>query len=204
MTFPIAKSANSSCKSTWMTSNRQQASKLPILNPRAEVQNIQKDSPNHQTKTRNRLASEWRFRTALTLLIPTHKETEEFLTRLRKEFLAHIKNHSSTPPELKPLLEALATQCFLNEYVYWQSDEEQQWIDDLIKHAKSKKSFNQLIFNPMIGCYRHPRKRSATHPQHQQPEAINSYPVNSQAKPSHQHPIQRVRNRAGHQSPPRP
>ena len=124
-----------------------------------------------QNQAFHRLASDWRFRTALTLLIPTHKETEEFLTRLRKEFLAHIKNHSSTPPELKPLLEALATQCFLNEYVYWQSDEERQWIDDLIKHAKKvKEEFNQYL--PMIGCYR-PLHSITTK------EAINSYPVNS-------------------------
>ena len=82
----------------------------------------------------------------MVLLIPTHKETEEFFTRLRKEFLVHITNHSSISPDLKPLLEALATQCFLNEYVYWQSDEEQQWIDDLIeeKCKKSKKAFNQI------------------------------------------------------------
>ena len=92
-----------------------------------------------QNQAFHRLASDWRFRTALTLLIPTHKETEEFLTRLRKEFLADIKNRSSTPPELKPLLEALATQCFLNEYVYWQSDEVRQWIDDLIKDTRKSK-----------------------------------------------------------------
>ena len=101
----------------------------------------------------------------------SHKETEGFLTRLRKEFLAHIKGRSSISPELKLLLEALATQCFLNEYVYWQSDEEQQWIDDLIKHAKKvKEEFNQYL--PMIGCYR-PVHGITTK------EAINSYPINS-------------------------
>ena len=69
-------------------------------------------------QTFHKLASDWRFRKSLTLLIPPHQETEEFLTRLRKELLVHIKTHSSISPELKPLLDALATQCFLNEYVY--------------------------------------------------------------------------------------
>ena len=79
---------------------------------------------SEQNQAFHRLASDWRFRKALTLLIPPHQETEEFLTRLREEFLVHIRNRSSMPPELKYLLEALATQCFLNEYVYWKSDEE--------------------------------------------------------------------------------
>ena len=43
-----------------------------------------------QNQAFHRLASDWRFRTGLTLLIPTHKETEEFLTRLRKLSLIHI------------------------------------------------------------------------------------------------------------------
>ena len=77
-----------------------------------------------QNQAFHELASEWRFRKSLTLMIPPHQEIEEFLTRLRKEFLVHIKNNGAIPKKLKPLLEALATQCFLNEYVYWQSDEE--------------------------------------------------------------------------------
>ena len=119
----------------------------------------------------HRLASDWRFRTALTLLIPPHQETEEFLTRLRQEFLLHIKNHSSIPPELKPLLEVLATQCFLNEYVYWQSDEEKKWINDLMKNAKkSQGSFNEYL--PIIGCYR-PIHNLVSR------EEISKYPINS-------------------------
>ena len=49
-------------------------------------------------------------------------------------------------------MEALATQCFLNEYVYWQSEEEQSWIDNLIIEArKNQDNFNQNI--AIIGCY---------------------------------------------------
>ena len=126
---------------------------------------------SEQNQAFHRLASDWRFRTALTLLIPPHRETEEFLTRLRKEFLAHINNHSSISPELKPLLEALATQCFLNEYIYWQSDEEQQWIDGLIENIKKdKEAFNEHL--PIIGCYR-PIHGITTQ------KEINSYPINS-------------------------
>ena len=74
------------------------------------------------------LASHWRFRKSLTLLIPPHQKAEEFLTHLRKYFLVQTKSNRAISPNLKPLLEALSTQCFLNEYVYWHSVEEKQWV----------------------------------------------------------------------------
>ena len=118
------------------------------------------------------LASEWRFRKSLTLMIPPHQEIEEFLTRLRKEFLVHIKNNGAIQKKLKPLLEALATQCFLNEYVYWQSDEEQQWVNNLIsKIRKSKEIFNQYL--PIIGCY------TPIHSITTQAEYLDNYPISS-------------------------
>ena len=117
------------------------------------------------------LASDWRFRKSLTLLIPPHQEIEEFLCRLRKEFLVQIRTNSVLPAKLKPLLAALATQCFLNEYVYWQSDEEQHWIENLIVNAKtSKENFNEYL--PIIGCYV-PIHRIAT------PAEIGRYPISS-------------------------
>ena len=124
-----------------------------------------------QNQAFHELASDWRFRKSLTVLIPPHPEIEQFLTRLRKEFLAQIRVKSIITAKLKPLLEVLATQCFLNEYVYWQSGEEQQWIDSLIKEAtKSKEKFNQYL--PIIGCY------TAIHGITTQ-EQIRKYPINS-------------------------
>ena len=118
-----------------------------------------------------RLASDWRFRKSLTLLIPPHQKIEEFLTRLRKDFLAQARSNHAIPPKLKPLLEALATQCFLNEYVYWQSDEEQQWVESLIKKAKqSRAAFSEYL--PIIGSYT-PIHDITTQ------EEINKYPINS-------------------------
>ena len=83
----------------------------------------------------------------------------------------HIKNHNSISPDLKPLLEALATQCFLNEYVYWQSDEEQQWINDLMKIAKkSQGTFNEYL--PIIACYQYIHNFAPR-------EEISKYTINS-------------------------
>ena len=107
----------------------------------------------------------------LTLLIPPHQDVERFLCRLRTEFLQQIRSATSQL-KVKPLLEALATQCFLNEFVYWQSENEKQWIKDLIDEAKkSKESFNQLL--PIIGCY------TPIHDIRIEETKIREYPVNS-------------------------
>ncbi|WP_226423717.1 tetratricopeptide repeat protein [Synechococcus sp. HB1133] len=139
-----------------------------------DIQTAAKSAPiiSDQNQAFHRLASDWRFRKSLALLIPPHQEIEEFLTRLRKEFLVHIKTNSSIPPQLKPLLEALATQCFLNEYVYWQSESEQQWINDLISYTKNNTEVvNEYL--PMIGCY------IPIHVITNQGE-ISRYPINSE------------------------
>ena len=98
------------------------------------------------------LATDWQFRKSLTLLIPPHQEIEEFLTRLRKEALILIQTDRAIPTYLKPLLEALATQCFLNEYVYWQSDDEQQWVDNLVNEARKDSGLLNTAL-PIIACY---------------------------------------------------
>ena len=116
------------------------------------------------------LAADRRFRQCLTRLIPPHQEIEEFLTRLRKEFLSRINNKIATPPNLAPLLEALATQCFLNEYVYWQSEEEQEWLQTLlIELSENQETFNQVL--PIIGCY------TPIHTTDARAENIDKYPI---------------------------
>ena len=119
-----------------------------------DIQKASKLNPiiSDQNYTFHKLASDWRFRKSLTLLIPPHQNIEEFLNRLRKEFLIQAINNNIIAKSLRPLLEALATQCFLNEYVYWQSEEEKKWKENLIEKArKSKAAFNQYL--PVIGCY---------------------------------------------------
>jgi len=126
---------------------------------------------SEQNQAFHRLASDWRFRTSLLILIPTHQAVEQFLTRLRKEFLVHIKSNNRIPTKLRSLLEALATQCFLNEYVYWQSEQERKWVNELIKNAqKSEATFKEYL--PIIGCY-NPIHDFTTQ------EAISTYPINS-------------------------
>ncbi len=98
------------------------------------------------------LAADWRLRKYLTLLIPPHQAIEHFLTRLRKELVGLAANEQKIPENLKGLAEALATQCFLNEYVYAQSPEEEELVKQLISRAReNQNSFNQYL--AIIACY---------------------------------------------------
>ncbi|NMP13171.1 tetratricopeptide repeat protein [Cyanobacteria bacterium 150SLHA] len=100
----------------------------------------------------NELAADWRLKKSLELLIPSNPEIEIFLTRFRKELLLLASKGKSIPDNLKPLSEALATQCFLNEYAYAQSTEEKDLLKKLINLAQqSQQRFNQDL--AIIACY---------------------------------------------------
>ncbi|WP_413681820.1 tetratricopeptide repeat protein [Prochlorococcus sp. MIT 1323] len=100
----------------------------------------------------NNLSVDLRLRKSLALLIPPHQDAENFLTRLRKELLTLASQNQPIPDNLKPLSEALATQCFLNEYVYVQSPEEDDLVEKLIVQAlQSQELFNQYL--AIIACY---------------------------------------------------
>ena len=67
-------------------------------------------------------------------------------------------------------MEALAAQCFLNEYVYSSSKEEDNYVVKLIEAACEKQETANIIL-PLIGCYR------AIHTTGISPEFINNYPT---------------------------
>jgi len=116
------------------------------------------------------LATDWRFRRSLTLMIPPSSEVERFFTRLRKELLTLAIQEGTIPPQLKPLTENLAAQCFLNEYVYSSSQEEADSITKLIDAATdNQEAINQYL--AIIGCYK------AIHTTCVNPELINNYPT---------------------------
>ena len=98
------------------------------------------------------LAADWCLRKSLTLLIPPHQDIEHFLMRLRKELLILAANQKPIKGNLIELTEALATQCFLNEYVYEQSPEEEKLVKQLIGSASSnQEAFDQYL--AIVACY---------------------------------------------------
>ena len=149
--------------------------KLSTIFLQAFLPTIQKASSSDPVISDNNealkaLAADWRFRKSLTLMIPPSSEAEGFLTRLRKELLILTIQNGTIPPLLKPLTEALATQCFLNEYVYSSSQEEDNAIAKLIDEAVySQEDTNKSL--AIIGCY------IAIHTTEISPEFINNYPT---------------------------
>ena len=116
------------------------------------------------------LAGDWRFLKSMTLIIPPNAEVERFLTRLRKELLNLAIQGGTIPPPLKPLIESLAAQCFLNEYVYSTSKEEVAAVSKLVEAAANSQEYiNQYL--ALIGCY------IAIHTIGISSEIINNYPT---------------------------
>ena len=116
------------------------------------------------------LAADWRFRKSLTLMIPPSSEAEKFFTRLRKELLMLTIQKGTIPSGLKPLTEALAAQCFLNEYVYSSSQEEEESVARIIDAAAGSQEA-VIKYLAIIGCYK------AIHTTSAHPELINNYPT---------------------------
>ena len=96
-------------------------------------------------KTLKALASDSIFIKSLTLMIPTSPEVEKFFTKLRKDLLLITVQDGKFPSELRSLAEALASQCYLNEYIYYVSEIEQEYLDQIISiAAKSGETMTSL------------------------------------------------------------
>ncbi|MDB4616498.1 tetratricopeptide repeat protein [Synechococcus sp. AH-551-E11] len=121
---------------------------LPIIQEASKTVPIISEDNNSLKK----LAGDWRLRKTLTLIIPTHKDIENLFAGLRKELLTLAANKKEIPVHLKSLTEALAIQCYLNEYVYTISKGEEIMLDKLIIDSKENQDlFNQYL--AIIACY---------------------------------------------------
>ena len=138
---------------------------LPIIQKASSSDPIISDG-NQALKA---LAADWRFLKSLTLMIPPSSEAEAFFTRLRKELLKLTIQLGTVPENLKCLTESLAAQCFLNEYVYASSPEEDDSIAQLIEAAAhNQEETNRYL--AVIGCYK------AIYTTGISPKFINNYP----------------------------
>lgn len=98
------------------------------------------------------LASDWRILKSLSLFTIPSQSIEVFFTRLRRELLFITSSGNSIQEPLRPLLEALAIHCFLNEYVYSQQLDEIDLVYSLIRDlSENHKSFYCNL--SVIGCY---------------------------------------------------
>ena len=83
------------------------------------------------------------------------KFLEKFLCHIRKEILLLIKNKNKNEnliKEFKDFLISFAEQSFLNEYLFFQSDQEIKIINDLKNEIENDKKINELYIS-ILGCY---------------------------------------------------
>ena len=80
---------------------------------------------------------------AITREVPIHPELEKLLKQLRASVLANLSSFKEASPELLRFQSALALQCFTNEYVYSQSQNEEKAINVLEKQIKELLSNNE-------------------------------------------------------------
>jgi len=81
------------------------------------------------------------------------KFLEKFLTEIRKEILFSLKNFKrNILINYFNFIISFAEQSFLNEYVFFQSEEEINFISDLEKKILNNKEANELEI-AILGCY---------------------------------------------------
>ena len=137
---------------------------LPIFQEKSSPDSIVATESNRLKA----LTNDWRLRRSLTLMIPPNLEVEKFLTRLRRELLELIDQDKNIPEELRALIESLAIQCFLNEYIYPTTQNEKELVKALTQDAnKSQKQSDKNL--AIIGCY------ESLHNTNLNPEFIKNY-----------------------------
>ena len=81
------------------------------------------------------------------------KFLEKLLTRIRKEIIISLENSKSNIlKEYFDFIISFAAQSFLNEYVFFQSDEELNYIANLEKKIINKNKIDELEIS-ILGCY---------------------------------------------------
>ncbi len=95
------------------------------------------------------------FLDGIRLLIIADPVMEIFLTRLRKWICLNAERLAKEGKLslFEPFLTVLAEQCFFNEYVFAETDEEKQAVQKLIDNVKNTANITKPQAYALIGCY---------------------------------------------------
>ncbi len=93
------------------------------------------------------------FHLVLQKSLVRDKFLEKFLYKIRKEILLQFEiNKGNLINDLYDFILSNAEQSFLNEYVVYQSDEEMNMVNDLMKKIENEKTINELEIS-ILACY---------------------------------------------------
>ncbi len=116
-------------------------------------QTVSSNSSLLQNKIVQNLLKEELFLLMLQKSLMADKFLEKLLTKLRNEILfSLLDSNQNNLKEYFDCIVSLAEQCFLNEYVYSQSEKETKSLNKLINKIKNNKKINELDV-AVLGCY---------------------------------------------------
>ena len=116
-------------------------------------QTVSSKSSLLQNKIIQNLLKEELFLLMLQKSLMADKFLEKLLTKLRNEILFILMDsNQNNLKEYFNFIVSLAEQCFLNEYVYSQSEKETNSLNKLINRVKKNKKINELDV-AILGCY---------------------------------------------------
>ena len=81
------------------------------------------------------------------------KFLETFVIKLRKEIILSIDNFRDNLLEILNFIVSLAEQCFLNEYIYPQSNDETKIVKSLLNKIEKNESIDELEI-AILGCFK--------------------------------------------------
>ncbi len=106
----------------------------------------------YENKDFNIFIKDKEFLKALSLLIFNSPLWEKVLVNVRKFILINYSKEKQVKKDILNFIIALGSQCFLNEYVYYISEDEKKKLKDL-QNSVHKNSNNQDYTLALISCY---------------------------------------------------
>ncbi len=115
------------------------------------LKGIMKDERLSENKDFNIIRKDKEILKALTLMIFCSPNWEKALRNIRKQLLLNYNQRKKEDKQSINFLIALASQCFLNEYVYDQEEEEQKELEKLKQSFRIGERSDYII--SLLACY---------------------------------------------------
>ena len=118
-----------------------------------EIRNIIKNNTSLiQNQIFNKIYKNKLFLLILQKSLLRDKFLETVLIKIRKEIIFYKDNFEESDPDLLNFIISIAEQCYLNEYINFQTDEEIKIVNKLLNKIENDKYLNELEIS-ILACY---------------------------------------------------
>ena len=135
---------------------------IAVSQLRSKYQIDRETDPADQQPLLVSLAQDILFLETLNRTVNTDPEFEDFLRKLRRFLLFESRRPTGVSPQLIPLTAALAQQCFNNEYILMEEDDERILVNDVETECARELRRDPVQASQMLllvlGMYRFPAR----------------------------------------------